>query len=107
MIFASTEERPIYGLWHVLVVDENLRLVTNLLQPGSTSDGSDSRAAVRAQLFTTGPNSSGYGIGGIEIANGSDTDRFLGTVALYTTDTDGKPGPGERPPRHAQPGESP
>ena len=91
VIFASTEERPIYGLWHVLVVDENLRLVTNLPQPGSTSDGSDSRAAVRAQLFTTGPNSSGYGIGGIEIANGSDTDRFLGTVALYTTDTDGNP----------------
>ena len=91
VIFANTQERPIYGLWHVLVVDENLRLVTNLLQPGSTSDGSDSRAAVRAQLFTTGPNSSGYGIGGIEVANGSDTDRFLGTVALYTTDTDGNP----------------
>ena len=91
VIFANTQERPIYGLWHVLVVDENLRLVTNLLEPDSTSDGSDSRAAVRAQLFTTGPNSSGYGIGGIEVANGSDTDRFLGTVALYTTDTDGNP----------------
>ena len=91
VIFASTEERPLYGLWHVLVVDENLRLINNHGQPDSASDGSDSRAAVRAQLFTTGPNSSGYGIGGIEFANGSDIDRFLGTVALYTTDTDGDP----------------
>ena len=91
VIFASTEERPLYGLWHVLVVDENLRLINNYDQPGSVSDDSDSRAAVRAQLFTTGPNSSGYGIGGIAFANGSDIDRFLGTVALYTTDTDGDP----------------
>ena len=91
VIFASTEERPIYGLWPVMVVDENLRLFNNYGQPDSASDGSDSRAAVRAQLFTTGPNSSGYGIGGIRIANGSDSDRFLGTVALYTTDTDGNP----------------
>ena len=91
VIFASSEERPLYGLWHVLVVDENLRLINNYDQPGSVSDDSDSRAAVRAQLFTTGPNSSGYGIGGIAFANGSDIDRFLGTVALYTTDTDGDP----------------
>ena len=91
VIFASTEERPLYGLWHVLVVDENLRLINNYGQPGSASDGSDSRAAVRAQLFTTGPNSSGYSIGGIDFTNGSDIDRFLGTVALYTTDTDGDP----------------
>ena len=27
--FTSTEDRPLYGLWHVLVVDENLRLVDN------------------------------------------------------------------------------
>ena len=91
VIFASSEERPLYGLWHVMVVDENLRLINNYDQPGSVSDDSDSRAAVRAQLFTTGPNSSGYGIGGIAFANGSDIDRFLGTVALYTTDTDGDP----------------
>ena len=91
VIFASSEERPIYGLWHVMVVDENLRLINNYDQPGSVSDDSDSRAAVRAQLFTTGPNSSGYGIGGIAFVNGSDIDRFLGTVALYTTDTDGDP----------------
>ena len=34
VIFASTEERPIYGLWPVLVVDENLRLVNNLRSTG-------------------------------------------------------------------------
>ena len=87
--FASTEERPLYALWHVLVVGENLRLVTNINQPGTTS--SDSREAVRAQLFTTGPHSSGYGIALIEVDRGSETDDFLGTVALHTTDTDGDP----------------
>ena len=40
VIFANTQERPIYGLWHVLVVDENLRLVTNLLATVSTSENS-------------------------------------------------------------------
>ena len=91
VIFANTQERPIYGLWHVLVVDENLRLVTNLLQLSSEGSGIDARAAVRAQLFTTGPNSTGYGISSIEVVTGSDTNIFLGTVALYTTDTDGNP----------------
>ena len=37
VIFANTQERPIYGLWHVLVVDENLRLVTNFHQPSRDS----------------------------------------------------------------------
>ena len=91
MIFASTEERPIYGLWHVLVVDENLRLVTNRNQVSGDNSGIDERAAVRAQLFTTGPNSTGYGISSIEVVTGADTNIFLGTVALYTTDTDGDP----------------
>ena len=87
--FASTEERPLYALWHVLVVGENLRLVTNINQPGAPSN--DARAAVRAQLFTTGPHSSGYGISLIEVDRGSETDPFLGTVALHTTDGDGDP----------------
>ena len=91
VIFASTEERPIYGLWHVLVVDENLRLVSNRNQVSGESSGIDERAAVRAQLFTTGPNSTGYGISSIEVVTGADTNIFLGTVALYTTDTDGDP----------------
>ena len=91
VIFANTQERPIYGLWHVLVVDENLRLVTNFHQPSRDGSGIDARAAVRAQLFTTGPNSTGYGISSIEVVTGADTNIFLGTVALYTTDTDGNP----------------
>ena len=91
VIFANTQERPIYGLWHVLVVDENLRLVTNFHQPSRDGSGIDARAAVRAQLFTTGPNSTGYGISSIEVVKGADTNIFLGTVALYTTDTDGNP----------------
>ena len=107
VIFASTEERPLYGLWHVLVVDENLRLINNHGQPESASDGSDSRAAVRAQLFTTGPNSSGYGIGGIEFANGSDIDPFPGHRRPLYHGHGRRPGPGGRASRHAQPGESP
>ena len=91
VIFANTQERPIYGLWHVLVVDENLRLVTNFQQLSRDASGIDARAAVRAQLFTTGPNSTGYGISSIEVVTGADTNIFLGTVALYTTDTDGNP----------------
>ena len=87
--FASTEERPLYGLWQVMVVGENLRLVTNFNQPGGASN--DTRAAVRAQLFTTGPHSSGYGIARIRVAQGSETDDFLGTVAIHTTDGDGDP----------------
>ena len=39
--FASTQERPIYSLWHVIVVDENLRLVTNRNQVARNSEGSD------------------------------------------------------------------
>ena len=91
--FASTEERPLYGLWPVMVVDENLRLVTNYHQPESASDSNDTRAAVRAQLFTTGPHSSGYGIGEITVWRGSrdDSGAFLGAVALYTTDAAGDP----------------
>ena len=46
---------------------------------------------MRAQLFTTGPNSTGYGISSIEVVTGADSNIFLGTVALYTTDTDGDP----------------
>ena len=89
--FASTEERPLYGLWHVMVVDENLRLLDNFHVPRVREDeGLDTRAAVRAQLFTTGPNSTGYGIDSIYVSAGPDDD-FLGPVALYTTDANGKP----------------
>ena len=88
--FASTQERPLYGLWHVMVVDENLRLVTNFYQPEVGNVG-NIRAAVRAQLFTTGPHSSGYGISSIEVEKGSETETFLGTVAIHTTDGDGDP----------------
>ncbi len=88
--FAKTEERPLYGLWHLLVVDENLRLVTNFFQP-AVGNVSNTRAAVRAQLFTTGPHSSGYGISSIEVEKGSETATFLGTVAIHTTDGDGDP----------------
>ena len=88
--FASTQERPLYGLWHVMVVDENLRLVTNFYQPEVGNVG-NIRAAVRAQLFTTGPHSSGYGISSIEVEKGSETATFLGTVAIHTTDGDGDP----------------
>ena len=89
--FASTGERPLYALWQVFVVDENFRLVTNHYEerePGGI-DGSDTRAAVRAQLFTTGSHSGGYGIEQIEILRGLDTDGFLGSVAIYTTDANG------------------
>ena len=88
--FARTENRPIYGLWHLLVVDENLRLITNYNESRSDAD-SDTRDAVRAQLFTTGPNLIGYGITRIEVDRGSETDAFLGPVAIYTTDGDGNP----------------
>ena len=88
--FASTQERPLYGLWHVMVVDENLRLVTNFYQPEVGNVG-NIRAAVRAQLFTTGPHSSGYGISSIDVEKGSETATFLGTVAIHTTDGDGDP----------------
>ena len=80
--FASTQERPIYSLWHVIVVDENLRLVTNRNQVARNSEGSDERDTVRAQLFTTGPHSLGYGISQITVINGSEDDNFLGTVAV-------------------------
>ena len=88
--FAKTEERPLYGLWHLLVVDENLRLITNYNESRPDAD-SDNRDAVRAQLFTTGPNLIGYGITRIEVDRGSETDAFLGPVAIYTTDSDGNP----------------
>ena len=89
--FASTQERPIYSLWHVMVIDENRRLVTNRNQVSRNSEGSDERDAVRAQLFTTGPEPIGYSISQITLINGSLDDSFLGTVALYTTDADGAP----------------
>ena len=79
--FASSEERPLYGLWQVMVVDANRRLLRNYLQPRSGID--DTRAAVRAQLFTTGPQSNGYAIGHISIDRGFDTNAFLGPVAIY------------------------
>ena len=93
--FASTQERPLYGLWHVMVVDEDLRLGSNSLSALNATGSSDNRAAVRAQLFTTGSHSGGYGISLIEFFKGSDEDDLddpsLGTVALYTTDTNGDP----------------
>ena len=88
--FAKTEERPLYGLWHVMVVGENLRLVDNIHVPRILEDEANNRVAVRAQLFTTGPYSSGYGIVEIKVY-GTDDDDFLGPVALYTTDVDGDP----------------
>ena len=88
--FTSTEVRPLYGLWHVMVVDENLRLVDNTNVRPFGDEDSDTRAAVRAQLFTTGPHPSGYGINRINVSAGDD-DNFLGAVALHTTDTNGKP----------------
>ena len=89
--FAKTEERPLYGLWHVMVVGANRRLVDNIhVQRRSADEGPDERAAVRAQLFTTGPDSYGYSIAEIKLS-GTDDDDFLGPVALYTTDEDGNP----------------
>ena len=64
--FTSTEDRPLYSLWHVLVVDENLRLVDNNNVVSRDDEGSDTRAAARAQLFTTGSHPSGYGIDHIQ-----------------------------------------
>ena len=89
--FASTEERPLYGLWHVMVISENTRLITNIGQAATAGDGTDTRAAVRAQLFTTGPHLAGYGISQIAVVGDSNGDSFLGAVALYTTDADGEP----------------
>ena len=93
VIFASTEERPVYGLWHVIVIDENLRLAGNLTLASTATEGTDERAAVRAQLFTTGPNPGGYGISYIYHWRGSEdpADASLGAVGLYTTDGDGDP----------------
>ena len=87
--FASSEQRPLYGLWQVMVVDANRRLLRNYAVPNAGSD--DIRAAVRAQLFTTGPQSIGYTIDLISIDRGFDTNEFLGAVAIYTTDANGKP----------------
>ena len=88
--FASSEQRPLYGLWQVMVVDANRRLLRNHLKPHAGSD--DTRAAVRAQRFTTGPQSLGYAIGHILIDRAYDIDdEFLGDVAIYTTDAEGDP----------------
>ena len=91
--FASTEERPVYGLWHVMVIGQNFRLAGNLSSAANAAEKSDERLAVRAQLFTTGPHPGGYGISDIVVWRGSDdaTDASLGAVALYTTDGDGDP----------------
>ena len=91
--FASTEERPVYGLWHVMVIGENFRLAGNLTLASAATEGSDERAAVRAQLFTTGPNPGGYGISYIYHWRASEdpADASLGAVGLYTTDGDGDP----------------
>ena len=73
-----------------MVVDANRRLLRNHFKPHDGND--DTRAAVRAQLFTTGPQSLGYAIGHILIDRAYDIDdEFLGDVALYTTDANGDP----------------
>ena len=73
-----------------MVVDANRRLLRNYFRPSAGND--DTRAAVRAQLFTTGPESLGYAIGHILIDRALDVDEeFLGDVAIYTTDANGKP----------------
>ena len=69
--FASTEERPLYALWHVMVIDENFRLAGNLNSAFNPTRDSDERAAVRAQLFTTGSHPGGYGISEIVVRRGS------------------------------------
>ena len=91
--FASTEERPLYALWHVMVIDENFRLAGNLNSAIRGSESSDERASVRAQLFTTGPNPGGYGISEIVVrkVSADPADASLGDVALYTTDASGDP----------------
>ena len=90
--FASTEKRPLYALWDVMVIDENLRLAGNLVSAARRSS-SDERAAVRAQLFTTGSHPDGYSISEIKVRRGSadPADAALGAVALYTTDGSGDP----------------
>ncbi len=83
VIFAKTQERPLYSLWHVLVVGENLRLVDNTHVPAADRDaGNDDRAAVRAQLFTTGPNSSGYGIDEIFVLAGLGPVNTIGRFVI-------------------------
>ena len=90
--FASTEERPLYALWDVMVIDENFRLAGNLVSAARRAR-IDERAAVRAQLFTTGSHPDGYSISEILVRRGSEdpADTALGTVALYTTDASGDP----------------
>ena len=90
--FASTEERPLYALWDVMVIDENFRLAGNLVSAARRSK-SDERAAVRAQLFTAGSHPDGYSISEILVRRGSadPADAALGAVALYTTDATGDP----------------
>ena len=90
--FASTEKRPLYALWDVMVIDENLRLAGNLVSAARRSS-SDERAAVRAQLFTTGSHPDGYSISEIKVRRGSadPADAALGAVALYTRDGSGDP----------------
>ena len=90
--FASTEGRPLYALWHVMIIDEDYRLAYNVHAAHDTTTKSDEREAVRAQPFTTGSHPGGYGITEIKVRKGSgDEDGFLGDVALYTTDTTGDP----------------
>ena len=90
--FASTEGRPLYALWHVMIIDEDYRLAYNVHAAHDTTIKSDEREAVRAQPFTTGSHPGSYGITEIKVRKGSgDEDGFLGDVALYTTDTTGDP----------------
>ena len=65
--FTSTEERPLYGLWHVMVVDENLRLVDNYHVRSRTT-----RAAIPAR--PRGPSFSPPGP--TRAATASLTSRF-------------------------------
>ena len=89
--FASTEERPLYGLWHVLVVgrepppgrQHNVRV--------QRDEGSDTRAAARAQLFTTGPHSSGYGIAHIRFRMVPKTMSSWAPSPSIPRTTNGKP----------------
>ena len=78
------KQRPLSPPWPDHQLAHELKVISRILD--------DNRAAVRAQLFTTGPQSLGYAIGRISIDRAYDIDEeFLGPVALYTTDAEGKP----------------
>ena len=85
---AATGERPLYGLSHVMEVEENLRMVSNLAAAGSEQD---SRAARRSQAFTTGPDPLGYVLGRVEMQMRGSGSSFTGSAELHTTDAQGRP----------------